>query len=130
TGKNTKADGAGAVWRRWDPHVHVPGTLHNDAFGRTTLTEALDVLASRSPQIEAVGVTDYVTTASFRRAHQAWQQGAGRSIQFLFPNVELRLSHATQREAAVNLHLLCAPEEVEDLDRFLGGLEFTFGGRV
>ena len=82
--------------------MHVPGTLHNDGFGGTTVAEALDVLASCSPQIEAVGVTDYFTTASFRRAHQAWREGAGRSIRYLFPNVELRLSHATQRDAAIN----------------------------
>jgi len=91
---------------------------------------ALKVLAERSPAIEAVGVTDYFTTASFRRAWRAWEAGAGRSIRFLFPNVELRLSHATRREAAINLHLLCAPAHVDELDRFLGGREFSYSGRV
>ena len=70
----------------------------------------------------------YCTTASFRLAQAAWESGAGQSIRFLFPNVELRLSHATRRDSAVNIHLLSAGENVDDLDRFLGSLEFTYGG--
>lgn len=120
------SDHPGSSWRRWDPHVHLPGTLHNDNFGNLTVAEALDTLAERSPQIEVAGITDYCTTASFRRARDAHAAGAGDGIALLFPNVELRLSHATRRESAVNIHLLCEPEEVDELDRFLAGLEFGY----
>ena len=123
-------DNEGSVWRRWDPHVHFPGTLHNDNFGELTVAQALDTLAERAPSIEVVGVTDYCTTASFRQVQAAWSAGAGQGITFLFPNVELRLSHATRQEAALNLHVLCSPEEVDSLDRFLGTLEFHFQDRV
>lgn len=122
------ADDRGSLWRRWDPHVHLPGTLHNDGFEDLSVGSALDILAACTPRIEVVGVTDYCTTASFRRAQAAWESGAGPSIRLLFPNVELRLSHATKRDSAVNIHLLCAAEDVDDLDRFLGSLEFTYGG--
>src|SRR4051794_11468082 len=100
----------GSCWRRWDPHVHLPGTVLNDQFGETTVPEALEVLAARVPRIEAVGVTDYLSTASFRRASAVHAEGAGRSIRFLFPNVEVRLDNATGSGAGVNLHLLCPPE--------------------
>ncbi len=119
----------GSVWRRWDPHVHLPGTLRNDGFESTDIGEALDILANRTPPIEAVGVTDYGTTASFRQAQAAHDAGAGASIGLLFPNVELRLAYATTRGAAVNLHLLCPPEYVDELGRFLGRLEFTYQDR-
>jgi hypothetical protein len=120
----------GSIWRRWDPHVHFPGTLFNDQFGATTVAEALDALAACEPSIEAVGVADYFTTASYRRAVEAWESGAGAGIEFLFPNVELRLNVPTRRGSAVNVHLLCAPEHVDWLDRFLGGLTFTWNDRT
>lgn len=128
--EGSNQDNEGSVWRRWDPHVHFPGTLHNDNFGALTVAGALDILAERTPSIEAVGVTDYFTTASFRQVQAAWSGGAGQGITFLFPNIELRLSHATRHEAALNLHVLCSPEEVDGLDRFLGTLEFHFQDRV
>jgi hypothetical protein len=120
------AESEGSVWRRWDPHVHLPGTLRNNNFRNTTVEEALNILAGRSPAIEVVGVTDYFTTASFHRALGAWEAGAGDGIRMLFPNVEVRLAHATARNAAVNAHLLCAPDQVDDLERFLRDLIFRF----
>ena len=116
----------GSVWRRWDPHVHLPGTLFNDQFGSMTVAEALDALAACEPHIEAVGVTDYFTTESYRDAVAAWESGAGAGINFLFPNVELRLNVPTRAGSGVNVHLVCAPEHVDWLDRFLGGLTFTW----
>jgi AAA domain, putative AbiEii toxin, Type IV TA system len=126
----TPQTSVGSIWRRWDPHVHFPGTLFKDQFGGTTAAEALDVLAACEPSIEAVGVTDYFTTASYRRAAKAWETGAGSGIEFLFPNVELRLNVPTRRGSAVNAHLLCAPDHVDWLDRFLGGLTFTWNDRT
>lgn len=128
--RNQRASNSGSLWRRWDPHAHLPGTLRNDGFGNLSVGEALDVLASRTPTIEVVGVTDYGTTACFREARKAHSAGAGASIQLLFPNVELRLAYATAEGAAVNLHLLCAPDQVDELDRFLTRLEFTYQDRT
>src|ERR1700682_3146559 len=96
-------DPQGSVWRRWDPHVHFPGTVLNDQFGGLKLTEALRILGERSPQIQVVGVTDYATTASYRGAEAAWNQGAASNIRLLFPNVELRLDVPTSRSRGVNL---------------------------
>jgi ABC-type cobalamin/Fe3+-siderophores transport system ATPase subunit len=119
----------GSLWRRWDPHVHLPGTLFNDQFGAMAVAEALDALASCEPAIEAVGVTDYFTTASYRRAVEAQKSGAGVGIKLLFPNVELRLNVPTRAGSGVNVHLLCAPENVDWLDHFVGGLTFTWNDR-
>lgn len=119
--KKQPPDKRGSLWRRWDPHVHLPGTLNNNQFGSMTVAEALNALARCDPAIEAIGVTDYCTTRSFKRAQEACHQGAGTSIKLLFPNVELRLASGT-RKSAINIHLLCAPEHVDELDRFLGGL--------
>lgn len=116
----------GSIWRRWDPHVHLPGTLLNNQFGSTTIEQALDALAACSPAIEVLGVTDYFTTASFRRAQGAWTSGSGVGLSYLFPNVELRLNDATARGSGVNLHVLAAPEDVDLLDDMLGRLSFSY----
>jgi len=119
----------GSIWRRWDPHIHLPGTLFNDRFGELTDAEALNILAKCEPAVEVACVTDYYTTDSFRRALKAWMNGAGASIRSLIPNVELRLDISANSGSAINLHLLCAPEDVDDLDRFIGGLEFSHAGQ-
>jgi hypothetical protein len=101
----------------------------NDQFGKLEVPRALDILAERRPVIEVVGVTDYLVTDTFRCAAAAWEGGAGESIKCLFANVELRLQVGTQRGRFLNLHLLCAADQVDELDRFLSNLEFSFDGR-
>ena len=120
----------GSVWRRWDPHLHLPGTLLNDQFDDLSVEDALDKLATAEPAIEAIGVTDYFTTASYRKAATLLEAGAAPSIRFAFPNVELRLDNATSSNRSVNIHLLCRPEEVDRLDQFIGGLEFSWTEKV
>lgn len=116
----------GSDWQRWDPHVHLPGTLLNDQFKNIRIDEALQALANCTPKIEAIGVTDYFTTRTFRAARQAWQDGAGSGIKYLFPNVELRLNDATAFGNGVNLHVLAAPEDVDVLDELLSKLRFNY----
>jgi hypothetical protein len=125
----TAKSSGGSVWRRWDPHVHLPGTLLNDQFGTLTIEAALDVLAGCAPAIEALGITDYFSTESFRAASTAWKSGAGAGILYLFPNVEMRLDVPTARGSGINLHVLSAPEDVDGLDRMLGSLTFTYTDR-
>ena len=121
-------DGQGSIWRRWDPHVHFPGTVQNDQFGDLSIADALNQLAARTPTIEAVGVTDYCTTRGFRAVAAEWSAGAGTSILYLFPNVEFRFDTATTRGRGINIHLMCPPDQVDELDAFIGGLDFSFDG--
>ena len=116
----------GSDWQRWDPHVHLPGTLLSNQFKNIRIDEALQALANCTPKIEAIGVTDYFTTRTFRAARQAWQDGAGSGIKYLFPNVELRLNDATAFGNGVNLHVLAAPEDVDVLDELLNKLRFNY----
>lgn len=121
--------GQGSLWRRWDPHVHLPGTLLNDQFKGMSIEDALEALANTSPPVEVIGVTDYFTTDSYRRAATALESGIAPTIQLAFPNVELRLDNATSSNHGVNIHLLCPPEEVDGLDQFIGRLEFSWADK-
>ena len=55
--------GCGSEWRRWEPHIHAPGTVLNNQFGSGTPWETyLCTLETVTPKIEAIAVTDYYLT--------------------------------------------------------------------
>src|SRR4051812_19040505 len=100
----------GAVWHRWDPHLHAPGTLLNDQFGGNW--EAyLTRIETSSPAIVALGVTDYFCIETYKavKAHKS----AGRllGVEFIFPNVEMRIETKTTDDKAINIHLLFSPAD-------------------
>lgn len=123
----------GSEWRRWEPHIHAPGTVLNNQFrGSEPWETYLTAVEARTPKIEAIAVTDYYVTDTYEEilAHKA----AGRlsDVQLIFPNVELRLDVAA-RSGFVNIHLLVSPEDPEhltELRRLLTRLQFNaFGDR-
>ena len=124
-----KAGNRGSVWRRWEPHVHTPGTVLEDRYPKENGWELyLDALEAASPRIEAIGVTDYCITRSYERMREEKAKGRLQECEVLFPNVELRLKIGTVKGNFVNIHLLVSPEDprhVDELNRFLGRLSFS-----
>jgi energy-coupling factor transporter ATP-binding protein EcfA2 len=52
-----------------------------------------------------------------------------KNIQFIFPNVELRLNIGTKEGAGINIHLLVSPDDpkhVAEVSRFLSRLSFDY----
>ncbi len=50
----------GSEWKRWEPHIHTPGTILNNQFGGGNPWETyLTTLEGISPKIETIAVTDY-----------------------------------------------------------------------
>lgn len=119
----------GSEWRRWDPHIHTPGTVLNDQYKGADPWEAfLSKVEGASPSIEALGITDYFGIDPYEKVCEFKRQGRLPNVGLVFPNVELRLGIETNRGAALNLHLLFPPDEPDHVDRikrFL--LEFEFG---
>ncbi|NJC30113.1 hypothetical protein GGR79_001580 [Xanthomonas arboricola] len=120
----------GSEWRRWDPHVHTPGTVLNDQFGTGSWNDYLDALETSSPPIEAVGVTNYYLLDSYESVLGAKAKGRLANIPLVFPNVEIRLDvHA--KSGYVNAHLLISPfdpNHVHEAGRFLERLTFSAYG--
>src|ERR1700674_2019866 len=88
----------GSEWRRWEPHIHAPGTVMNNQFsGPTAWEDYLTALEQASPVIEAIAVTDYYVTDTYEEVLR--QRDAGRlpRARLVFPNVELRLDVATAK---------------------------------
>jgi AAA domain, putative AbiEii toxin, Type IV TA system len=123
----------GSIWRRWDPHIHAPGTTLNDQFGGADAWETyLSAVETSAPKIEALGVTDYYLLDTYRAVLQHKANGRLADVTTIFPNIELRLT-TRAANGFVNIHLLIDPTEddhIEAAERFLGLLEFEAHGDV
>lgn len=118
----------GSEWRRWEPHIHAPGTVFNNQFGSNNPWETyLTSLENNSPKIEAIGVTDYYVLDTYEEILRNKANGRLPDVQLVFPNIEVRLDVAT-KSGFVNLHLLVSPEEPDHLAqlvRILSRLQFS-----
>lgn len=121
----------GSQWRRWEPHIHTPGTILNNQFGGgDPWATYLTTLEGRIPAIEAIAVTDYYVTDSYEELLRHKAAGRLPVAQLIFPNVELRLDVAA-RTGFVNIHLLVSPEDADhliQLHRILSRLQFKAHG--
>ena len=117
----------GSEWHRWDPHIHAPGTILNNQFGAADPWEPyLATLEGRSPEIEAIAVTDYYVTDTYEDFLKHKAAGRLPGVMLLFPNIELRLDVAA-KSGFVNVHLLVSPEDPDHLlevKRILKRLQF------
>ena len=128
-GHNGTRDPRGACWRRWEPHIHTPGTAMNDGFGSASMDDYFEALETATPTIEALGVTDYLLTRRYREVRDAKMRGRLPGVSLLFCNVEMRLSIETKAGQGINLHILVAPtdaDHLDQIDRFLAKLVFHY----
>ncbi|HET7436186.1 MAG TPA: AAA family ATPase [Thermoanaerobaculia bacterium] len=126
---NTNA--RGSEWRRWDPHMHAPGTLLNDQFG-SNWESYLTRIEEQSPVVEALGVTDYFCISTYRAVRKYKAAGRIAGVQLLFPNVEMRLDIKTAKQKPINIHFLFSPGDPHhenEIERILAQLTFEFEER-
>src|SRR5689334_22652509 len=99
----------GSEWRRWEPHIHAPGTVLNNQFvGSNPWDDYLRTLETLTPPIEAIAVTDYYVTDAYEEVVKRHRQGRLHNVHLIFPNMEMRLDVAA-RTGFVNIHLLVSP---------------------
>lgn len=119
---------SGSHWHRWEPHIHAPGTVLNDQFKGSDKWESyLSSLEAVTPQIRAIGVTDYYSTDTYERVLEAKRSGRLPNCDLIFPNIEMRLGIGTVKGRWVNVHLLVCPDasnHLAELKRFLARLSF------
>lgn len=119
----------GSEWRRWEPHIHAPGTVMNNQFsGPNAWDDYLTALEHATPVIEAIAVADYYVTDTYREVLRYRDAGRLPNAALIFPNVEVRLDVATSKGGFVNLHLFVSPEDpqhIDELQRLLLRLQFN-----
>jgi ABC-type lipoprotein export system ATPase subunit len=104
----------GSEWRRWDLHIHTPGTAMEDQFG--TWEEYLGHLRAEK-DVVVVGVTDYLSIHNYRKLRAEQTAKPLGSISLLIPNIEFRLGPKTAHGHAINIHLLIDPSDPEHCER-------------
>ena len=125
----------GSEWRRWDLHIHTPGTKKNDQFEGQTIQEKWEKyiadINAYPGEITAIGVTDYLSVDNYFKFKEYVSCGAiTKSFQIIIPNIELRMMPVTGKAVAINIHCLFNPEfETKIKERFLGRLKFNNGSR-
>ncbi len=125
------ASDSGSRWRRWDPHLHAPGTLLNDQF-RGDWDGYLAAINDATPTVEVLGITDYFSIATYRAVRKLHLAGRLPKVKLLFPNVEMRIDVATERKRPINVHLLFSPDDPcheERIEQVLARLKFEYRGR-
>ena len=118
----------GSEWRKWDLHVHAPGTKLNDQYK----LEGGDVLEEFCKKVEesdvkAFGITDYFSGDGYFAFIEKYRRLYPNSSKIFFPNIELRTSdvvNAAREE--VNLHVIFNPSQPDlrkNLEKFLQNLK-------
>jgi hypothetical protein len=125
----------GSKWRRWDLHIHTPGTNKEDQFDGNTPEDKwkkyLKSVEEYPEDIAVIGVTDYFGVENYFKMKAHFEAGEIKcGVKCLIPNVEIRCSPVTGKGNALNLHVLFDPDIDEEIEgRFLNHLYFNYQDR-
>ena len=125
----------GSEWRRWDLHVHTPGTNKNDLFSGCTIEEkwnnyyadiesyigdGSDPLKS----IAAIGITDYLSIENYKKVKS--DNRLPQSVALVLPNIEMRIA-IPAKKSPVNIHFIFDPAFDEYIEsRFFENLKCSY----
>lgn len=108
----------GSEWRKWDLHVHAPGTRLNDQYkidGKKInhpggdSKEFWDKFCQiiHNSDVDVIGITDYYTFNTYFAFIKEYKQRYPEDRKVFFPNLELRLPSAVNSSGQhVNFHML------------------------
>lgn len=127
----------GSEWRRWDLHMHTPGTQKNDQYVGATLEEKWDGFyqtinnyigdgSDPMKSISVIGITDYLSIDNCKRVLHDGR--LPNTVRLIVPNVELRMAPIA-RQTPINIHCIFSPDLIDELEsRFFSKLYFSFEG--
>lgn len=125
----------GSEWRRWDLHIHTPGTVRNSQYSGSTSDEQWEnfykaiedyVGDGSDPEraVAVVGITDYLSLDSYNKVIA--DNKLPDCVKLVLPNVECRLQ-ILGCKSPVNIHFIFSPDIVESLgSRFFSRLKFKY----
>jgi energy-coupling factor transporter ATP-binding protein EcfA2 len=101
----------GSEWRKWDLHLHSPGTKLNDGF-RTEDGKEWEVYCKtlHESDVQVFGITDYFSADGYFATLKEFKARHAGSTKLLMPNIELRTGDVVNRaQEEVNVHLIFNP---------------------
>lgn len=119
----------GSLWRRWDLHIHAPGTKLSNAYGSGTDESVWDRYLDeleKSP-VDVFGITDYFCCDTYFELIKRFKSRHPESNKIFFPNLEFRLSESISKDGGhPNIHIIFSNDTAhcgEDrINRFLSSL--------
>ena len=124
-----RKDHRGSEWRKWDLHIHAPGTKLSDQFKTDDGGDVWDEYCQKlyASDVQAFGIADYFSVDCYETVCKEYQRRYPDSRKLFFPNIELRASYAVnQAQEIVHLHLLFnsfISDHKEKIKRFLSILK-------
>lgn len=117
----------GSEWRKWDLHIHTPGTAKNDHYGNSDEVWERYIDALEKSDVTVFGITDYFSISNYIKVKEYQKQDRLKG-KFLLPNVELRIYPVTDKSKLINILAIFDPSlDVEDIEReFFRQLQFTY----
>jgi ABC-type lipoprotein export system ATPase subunit len=116
----------GSEWRKWDLHLHSPGTKKNDGY-RVASGDVWDEYCRilEVSDICAFGITDYFSVDGYIKTCGEFRKRYPQSRKRFFANVELCLNVVANKDNDyINIHVIFNPAKTDDeLRRFLGHLK-------
>lgn len=106
----------GSVWRRWDLHLHAPGTKLSSGFGTSNdASREAYVQKLEESEVQAFGITDYFSFDTYFAAVQAYRAAFPDGKKLFIPNVEFRLTETISKDARhVHAHVLIDPDAASE----------------
>lgn len=101
----------GSIWRRWDLHLHAPGTKLSDGYGGASddiLKRYADELEASN--VHAFGITDYFSFDGYLTVAEAYAEHHPNGAKLFIPNIEFRLTETVSSDGRnVHTHVLVDP---------------------
>lgn len=128
-----RSDPRGALWHKWDLHVHTPASIiHQYPGGSEEVWEAfLSDLESLPDEVKVIGINDYLFIEGYERLLRERANGRLSNIDLVLPVVELRLDifgGTESRLSRANYHVIFS-DDVEPgviRDQFISALASEF----
>jgi hypothetical protein len=99
----------GSEWRKWDLHVHAPGTKLADGYGTPAPWDEYCRLIEES-DVAVIGITDYFSLESYFQFLDEYRARYPDSEKVFFANLELRLNETVNKaQEEVHIHLVFRP---------------------
>lgn len=117
----------GSEWRKWDLHVHAPGTMLNDNYkkknGAPDLEQFCEII--HDSEVAAIAIADYFSLDGYFATKSKYDEMYPDDQKLLLPNLELRLPISLNKKAEnVNIHLVFRPTlTATEADTFLRNLK-------
>lgn len=127
----------GSEWRRWEMHLHTPGTKKEDCYQGHTIEEKWenfyasinDYIGDASDPLKsicAIAITDYLSIDNYLKVKS--DNCLPSCVKLILANVELRMTPIS-KNSPINIHCIFSPEIDSEINsRFFAKLKFNSNG--